>query len=206
MKRYSETRIRKIRDKYPIADRLPEWFFRITEVSAGVYLGEGADTYGRTVSFTGTDPDQTLNRCIREAASDDLRPNHWQRTDAWITVFIMRATRRPPVSLAHILAWSEAINRLCANVDELNGAFNRLVAAGVITAQGDNYMPTDKGHRLFEQIEASCTGDLSERFTCVFKLLQSPEYVVHLEPTDVKCYVTDADFRIATDEMGQYLR
>lgn len=61
---------------------------------------------------------------------------------------------------------------------------NRLVAADVITAQGDNYMPTDKGHRLLEQVKGSCTGDISELFDCVFQLLQSPEYVVQLKPAE----------------------
>src|SRR5688572_24376536 len=106
MTRYSASYIRK---KYPIDDRFPDWFFRVTEVSAGVYLAEGTDRAGRTVSDTGADPDQLLERCVSDAASELRLENHWQRGYAFVLIAIIHATRNPPVTLAHILAMSEAI-------------------------------------------------------------------------------------------------
>jgi hypothetical protein len=59
----------EIRRSYPINDRLPGWFFRVREVSAGAYLAEGTDRYGRLVSRTGANPDDLLEQCVADASS-----------------------------------------------------------------------------------------------------------------------------------------
>jgi len=53
--------------QFPITDRLPDWFFRITERSAGVYYVEGIDLRGRRVSSEGTDPDNALAESVAMA-------------------------------------------------------------------------------------------------------------------------------------------
>jgi hypothetical protein len=52
-------------DRFP---DLPDWTFDIDEVSAGVYRGTGRDTAGRSVSATGPDPEQLIERLRRDAA------------------------------------------------------------------------------------------------------------------------------------------
>jgi len=52
---------------FPIADRLPGWFFRIDERSAGVYEVEGIDLRRRSVRSEGTNPDRVLNECVAMA-------------------------------------------------------------------------------------------------------------------------------------------
>ena len=49
---------------YPIAGRFPGWCFRIREFSAGAWLVEGSDLWGRTVSRQGADPDALLAECL----------------------------------------------------------------------------------------------------------------------------------------------
>ncbi len=56
-----------MRREYPIADRLPRWYFRITETSGNAWLAEGSDIRGRTVSCEGSDPDEILTKCIQRA-------------------------------------------------------------------------------------------------------------------------------------------
>jgi hypothetical protein len=46
---------------------LPNWFFRVTERSAGAWQGEGIDLWGRRVASQGKDPDQVVNECIAMA-------------------------------------------------------------------------------------------------------------------------------------------
>jgi hypothetical protein len=53
--------------EFPITDRLPNWFFRVTERSAGAWQGEGIDLWGRRVASQGNDPDQVVNECIAMA-------------------------------------------------------------------------------------------------------------------------------------------
>lgn len=57
-----------VRRQYPIADRLPGWFFRIHEQSVCVYRVEGTDLWGRTVGDTGTDESRLLDSCASAAA------------------------------------------------------------------------------------------------------------------------------------------
>ena len=51
---------------YPISGDIEGWYFKIDEVSAGVYVVEGRDLAGRTISRTGTDPDKELKSCVDE--------------------------------------------------------------------------------------------------------------------------------------------
>jgi hypothetical protein len=53
--------------QFPITDRLPDWLFRITERSAGVYYAEGIDLRGRRVSSEGTDADRVLAESVAMA-------------------------------------------------------------------------------------------------------------------------------------------
>ena len=55
------------RREYPIADRVPGWFFRISEQSAGVYRVDGVDLWGRLVNDVGTDENRLLESCAAAA-------------------------------------------------------------------------------------------------------------------------------------------
>ncbi len=54
---------------YPISGRTPGWRYRIDEVSAGVYLLEGRDQQGRSISLTGEDPEALLSKAEAKAAA-----------------------------------------------------------------------------------------------------------------------------------------
>ena len=52
--------------EYPIASLVEGWYFRQREVSAGCYVVEGRDAYGRSVSrqTTADPPDAALAECV----------------------------------------------------------------------------------------------------------------------------------------------
>ena len=52
---------------YPITDLLEGWFFRVCEVSYGVYRVEGTDRWGRTVSRIGEKPKELISACVNDA-------------------------------------------------------------------------------------------------------------------------------------------
>jgi hypothetical protein len=56
-----------VRRQYPIVDRVPGWFFRMTEQSMGVWRVEGTDLWGRNVSDVGTDENRVLESCVAMA-------------------------------------------------------------------------------------------------------------------------------------------
>lgn len=58
-----------VRRDYPLADRLPGWYFRLREVSAGVWRAEGTDLWGRQVAASGTDEAQLLEECTKSASA-----------------------------------------------------------------------------------------------------------------------------------------
>lgn len=43
------------------------WSFQVEEVSAGVYQVTGTDRAGRRVTLTGTEPEEVLEECKRNA-------------------------------------------------------------------------------------------------------------------------------------------
>lgn len=54
--------------EYPIEGLADGWYFKIEERSAGNYLVEGKDIWGRIISRQGMeDPEQTLQECVRDA-------------------------------------------------------------------------------------------------------------------------------------------
>jgi hypothetical protein len=55
--------------EFPISGRTNGWYFRVKEVSAGVYLVEGSDLWSRRVGRTGTDPGALLTECAADAAA-----------------------------------------------------------------------------------------------------------------------------------------
>jgi hypothetical protein len=52
---------------YPITNLLEGWFFRVREVSYGVYRVDGTDRWGRTVSRVGENPKELISLCINDA-------------------------------------------------------------------------------------------------------------------------------------------
>ena len=66
MKKMNEKESAIMKD-YPITGKVENWYFKIEEVSAGVYVVEGRDLAGRTISRRGTDPDKELKTCMDEA-------------------------------------------------------------------------------------------------------------------------------------------
>lgn len=48
---------------------IPGWEFELDEVSAGVYKVVGTDKAGHTVSSTGTDLEELIERCKKDALS-----------------------------------------------------------------------------------------------------------------------------------------
>ena len=57
----------EVQNAFPITGVVDGWFFRQTEVSAGAYVVEGTDLWGRMVSRFGGDPDELLILCAEDA-------------------------------------------------------------------------------------------------------------------------------------------
>jgi hypothetical protein len=59
----------ELKKSHPISGLVDGWFFRLREQSAGVFFCEGKDLTGRSVSCTGTDEQELLSRCAKDAKS-----------------------------------------------------------------------------------------------------------------------------------------
>jgi hypothetical protein len=67
MKSSSRLTADKLRQSYPLDDRVSGWFFQVREVSAGCYIAEGKDLGGHEVSRQSIDPERALADCIADA-------------------------------------------------------------------------------------------------------------------------------------------
>ena len=70
LEKLSESEVLK---EYPISGLADGWYFSQKEVSPGVYEILGTDLWGRKVSRSGTDEQQTLKRCVRDAKDIDRK-------------------------------------------------------------------------------------------------------------------------------------
>jgi hypothetical protein len=52
---------------FPIADRVPNWCFRVVEMSPSAWRAEGCDLWGRKVAHVGSNPEALLAACIADA-------------------------------------------------------------------------------------------------------------------------------------------
>lgn len=59
-------------EDYPIKDLVEGWFFRVEEISQGFYRVTGIDTYGRSISEDGTDPDELLFACKNQIEEESF--------------------------------------------------------------------------------------------------------------------------------------
>jgi len=57
----------EVKKHFPIQGEIESWFFRVEEISGGVYEASGTDPFGRKVSRSGVDPDSLLASCIEDA-------------------------------------------------------------------------------------------------------------------------------------------
>jgi len=57
----------EILKQYPIQGKTAGWYFRIDEVSNGVYEVEGTDEWGRIVHQKGLNPGKLLENCEADA-------------------------------------------------------------------------------------------------------------------------------------------
>jgi hypothetical protein len=62
-----KSHVKRLTEAYPIKDLENGWFFRLVEIANGVYEIEGIDHRGRKVSRTGTNPDEILKTCAKDA-------------------------------------------------------------------------------------------------------------------------------------------
>ena len=51
---------------YPIDRQVPDWYFRIREISNNAWTAEGCDRWGRKVARSGGNPDELLESCVRD--------------------------------------------------------------------------------------------------------------------------------------------
>jgi hypothetical protein len=52
---------------FPLTGLFPGWYFRVREVSAGQFVAEGTDLWGRKVSHQGGDSQVALKQCVSSA-------------------------------------------------------------------------------------------------------------------------------------------
>lgn len=64
VEKLSEVELRKT---HRISALVPGWFFRVRETSNNAWLAEGKDIWGRIVSCRGSDDQDALKKCAKQA-------------------------------------------------------------------------------------------------------------------------------------------
>lgn len=73
-------------------------------------------------------------------------------SDAWLLVALMVA--KHPARLEDLIATADGINHAIPTTAEINGALNRLHAAGLLSARDEHFVPSSAARELFERISS----------------------------------------------------
>jgi hypothetical protein len=129
---------------FPISGRTRGWYFRVNEISAGVYRVEGTDLRSRRVVRAGTDPELLLNEC--RVAATGINSSHM--TEAQTHAWMFLSVSAHPAPLQDVIAAADSINHAIPTDRELQVSFGWLKAQGLVRREGKKYSLTEAGVAL----------------------------------------------------------
>ncbi len=131
-------------------------------------------------------------------------------SDSWILLALRWASSERPAQLQDILYSADAINHAIPTAEELDGALNRLLAAGFITREEGGFRLTDLAHVTIAKVTRKrreildLWEDLSRLLACPCcgPNLRSVRRRVTITKPDVK-KAYNAYVKLAEEELGR---
>jgi hypothetical protein len=111
-----------------------------------------------------------------------MENQRFQRSDAWIFVSMAFYQGEVGTSLRDLIATADYINHAIPNDDEIEGAINRLSAAGLVTVEDDHFYLTADARLLLSELRTKRT-TLLQAWELVEERLQSAEFPMLEVPT-----------------------
>jgi hypothetical protein len=135
---------------------------------------------------------------LEEQAFGPAFPPAWHSEDSWILLALLYENRKGGAStLDDLIGMAVTINHATPNLDELNGALNRLASAGLIEARGATYVVTDRARDLYAKVEGEFSAGMLEQWEGLHRLLTSPSRGVALEAVRWRIALTRAEWEAA---------
>jgi hypothetical protein len=117
-------------------------------------------------------------------------------SDTWILLALWWASREQAAGLQEILYSADGINKAIPTAEELDGALNRLLAAGLISLKGGRFQLTDLAHTTIAKVSKKRQGIL-DLWENVARLLACPCCGPNLRSVRRRVSITRPDVRRA---------
>jgi hypothetical protein len=179
------------------------------------------------IRYNGTTTDKTLETSLTRLQSADkvvrvgkrwlLHPNEFRNAkgearkpeflfeDTWILMCIRLLNESGPCDLNDIIPLADGINKAIPTIDELHGAFNRLLAARLISTHKGRYVPTAKAEELFEKVQANCRSALWDQMDGLRNILKCPCCGVRLKRVTWRIKMTEEEVTAAYKQYSSTL-
>jgi hypothetical protein len=118
------------------------------------------------------------------------------RSDAWLLAAITEGSRGQAVTLEEFVHDCDYLNRAIPTFDEVSLGIPRLVAAGLVTVQGQTFRATEPALRLRRSLGAKTLGDVLDQMAAALGATPYPDVeppedrsrgrLVGLEPEDLE--------------------
>ncbi len=76
----------------------------------------------------------------------------YERSDAWLLLSVIYASRNHPASLGEVLMLGDYINHTSFTQEELDGGFSRLKTDDWITGSAAVFAATDKASKIYQTV------------------------------------------------------
>ena len=136
---------------------------------------------------------------FREAKGDAWKPE-FEFADTWILMCILSIHEAGPCTISEIIPVADGINHAIPSLDELHGALNRLLAAGLIATRKGAYVPTDRALSLRQKVQASCPSFLWDQMEGLANILKCPCCGIKLKRVTWRINVTEGDVAAAYEQ------
>ncbi|HEU0302373.1 MAG TPA: hypothetical protein VFR37_23140 [Longimicrobium sp.] len=125
-----------------------------------------------------------------------MTSSEFTSSDGWLFFALIPALEKEAFDLRGVIAAADGMNHAIPMVDELNGAMNRFVAAGLLSGTGGLPRPTDAARALLAGTY-TWTGSIHELFR---PLADELNRRFSLEPVNDRVYFDDAAVKVAYEE------
>ena len=114
--------------------------------------------------------------------------DYFQRTDPWIFLAIARETEGEWVSLEDLIRVADYINHAIPSHEEIEGAVNRFLAAGLVNIDVDKFCLTSAGAALYRRVREKSNNMLKQ-----WEIMAEYIKEIEFEKVDVAWWKLDPD-------------
>ena len=129
---------------------------------------------------------------LKLARGPSMRPK-WLDEDSLILLTLLLCDRKVGGDLEHIIGVVDYVDRSIPSLEQVHGALNRLVSAGLVKARRGRYLVTEKATRMFAKVKAVCKSGTRRQLHHLQRIMDCPCCGVELKKVRWRIIISEAE-------------